>query len=68
MEKVWRFTLTAGVVQRGEVTRKQLTPSGCNEPFKDRYWCPKKHWFHRSPCPFVNQRECENYKVMCGCL
>jgi hypothetical protein len=68
MGKVWRFTLENGSVTRGESTRKQLTLSGCNEPFKDRYWCPKKQWFYKAQCPFVNQRECENYRVMCGCL
>jgi len=46
--------------------RKKITKNGCNEPFKDRYWCPKKEWFSKDPCPFVNQRECQNFKQMCG--
>ncbi len=68
MGQVWRFTLSNGVVENGNKTRKQLTFTGCNEPFKDRYWCPKKKWFSKGPCPFVNQRECQNYELMCGCL
>ena len=68
MGKVWRFTIENGSVTGGHKKRKQLTMSGCNEPFKDSYWCPKKQWFYKAPCPFVNRRECENYRVMCGCL
>lgn len=68
MEKVWRFTIEHGTVTSGARSRKQLSPSGCNEPFKDRYWCPKRQWFRKAPCPFVNRRECENYQLMCGSL
>ena len=68
MGKVWRFTLIDGTVKSGDRQRKQLTGSGCNEPFKDRYWCPTRKWFLKSPCPFVNRRECRNYEQMCGCV
>lgn len=68
MGQVWRFTLIDGVVKNGIKRRKQLTYSGCNEPFRDRYWCPQKKWFNKAPCPFANRRECENYALMCGSL
>ncbi|MHB8809338.1 MAG: hypothetical protein ACYC9M_04920 [Desulfobulbaceae bacterium] len=46
----------------------KFTRKGCNEPYKDRYWCPRKQWFRRAPCPFENREECDNYIKMCGCL
>ncbi len=66
MKNVWRFQIVDGTVKNGSKQRKQLTSSGCNEPFKDRYWCPKKQWFSTNACPFANKRECENYALMCG--
>jgi len=65
---VWRFEIHDNEVRYGEKKRLKLTSKGCNEPYKNRYWCPKRKWFHRSPCPFVNRTECENYIMMCGCL
>lgn len=57
-----------GRVQCFSKTRKALSssPRGCNEPFKDMWWCPEKKWFSKEPCPFINDRECQNYKKMCG--
>ena len=52
----------------GSKRRKMLTEHGCNEPFKDRFWCPRKKWFMKGPCPFLNKIECGNYKQMCGSL
>ncbi|WP_320170442.1 hypothetical protein [Maridesulfovibrio sp.] len=52
----------------GNRDRKMLTRDGCNEPFKDRFWCPRKKWFMKSPCPFINKQECGNYRNMCGSL
>ncbi|MBU1558051.1 hypothetical protein KKC45_03755 [Patescibacteria group bacterium] len=48
--------------------RKLLTKEskGCNEPFKDRYWCPKMEWFMKEACPFMNKRECKNFENMAG--
>lgn len=65
---IWQFSIQENVVRIGEKQRRQITPDGCNEPFKDRYWCPKLRWFKHEPCPFINRRECENYVNMCGCL
>ena len=62
------FSISNKVVRFGSGERQQLTSNGCNEPYKDRYWCPKKKWFNREPCPFLCKRECENYQVMCGSL
>ena len=65
---VWRFRIEGERVRIGDETRTMLTADGCNEPFQDRYWCPKMQWFRRTPCPFTSRRECENYIQMCGCL
>ncbi len=68
MGTIWKFSLNNGVVDQGGQPRRQLTSSGCNEPYKGRYWCPRKKWFRTSRCPFTNRRECQNYEVMCGSL
>ncbi|HEX9714136.1 MAG TPA: hypothetical protein VGA28_00425 [Desulfurivibrionaceae bacterium] len=61
-----RFSILGNVVQFGAGQRQKITDSGCNEPYKDRYWCPRKKWFNTEPCPFACLRECENYQAMCG--
>ena len=66
--KLWKFTVENNMVKHGNTERLKLTPTGCNEPFKDRYWCPKLQWFRKESCPFINQRECSNYEDMCGSL
>lgn len=65
---VWRFSIQGNQVNNGKQTRAALCRNGCNEPFKNRFWCPKLQWFRTEACPFANQRECDNYQVMCGCL
>ncbi|PIY21347.1 MAG: hypothetical protein COZ12_05195 [Deltaproteobacteria bacterium CG_4_10_14_3_um_filter_60_8] len=65
---VWRFSIQGSQGQYGEQTRSRLCRNGCNEPFKNRFWCPKLQWFRPEACPFANRRECENYVAMCGCL
>ena len=65
---VWKFSIQNNMVTYGEDTRPLLTKDGCNEPFKGRFWCPKRQWFRRSPCPFVNRNECESYELMCGSI
>ena len=61
-----RFSILGNVVHFGARERQKITSSGCNEPYKDRYWCPRKKWFNKEPCPFLCLRECENYQAMCG--
>lgn len=63
---LWKFEVTGDVVSYGTKNRRKVTDRGCNEPFKDRYWCPKKQWFSRESCPFVNRHECENFEMMCS--
>jgi hypothetical protein len=63
---IWRFAVDEKDVRFGERRRRKITRNGCNEPYKDRYWCPKKEWFNCEPCPFLCQRECENFTLMCG--
>ena len=65
---LWQFTIQEEMVKYGNTTRRKLTRKGCNEPFKDRYWCPKAQWFKRERCPFENINECENFVQMCGCV
>ena len=63
---VWKFSIQGDIVTQGGKQRKKITREGCNEPFKDRYWCPKAQWFKKEHCPFVNRHECENFELMCG--
>ena len=65
---VWRFSIKGSEVHYGHRKREKITEGGCNEPYKGRYWCPKKQWFQCEPCPFLCQEECENLKLMCGTL
>ncbi len=68
MARIWTFSIDNNRVTCGSRQRTQLSANGCNEPFKNRYWCPKTQWFMKEPCPFINRRECENYRAMCGSL
>ena len=63
---VWKFSIQGDEVGYGTKKRRKLTRNGCNEPYKDRYWCPKLQWFQCEPCPFLNQEECANFEIMCG--
>ncbi len=63
-----RFSILDDVVRFGASQRRKLTSEGCNEPYKGRYWCPRKKWFNTEPCPFRCLRECENYQAMCGVI
>lgn len=63
---IWKFTVKDREVSYGGRKRRLLTPNGCNEPFKDGYWCPRKRWFAKEACPFINRRECENFALMSG--
>jgi hypothetical protein len=63
---IWQVTTDGDQISFGGLARKKIKPSGCNEPFKDHFWCPERKWFSKDPCPFLNRRECLNYKRMCG--
>ncbi len=65
---VWRFSIEGDCVQAGGKSRPRLNRTGCNEPFKGRYWCPKRQWFRKEPCPFICRHECELFEAMCGSL
>lgn len=65
---VWRVETEGRVVRFGEVSRRRLTRDGCNEPFRNRFWCPKRRWFQSEPCPFASRMECDTYRRMCGSL
>lgn len=63
---IWQFSLQSGKVTHGRKQRRMLSSNGCNEPFKDRFWCPKSKWFSKEPCPFMNRHECHSYARMCS--
>ncbi|MEN8199486.1 MAG: hypothetical protein ABFR63_05365 [Thermodesulfobacteriota bacterium] len=63
---IWQFSHVKDTVRYGTKRRRSLTGTGCNEPFKGRFWCPRKRWFAKDPCPFLNRRECHNFDCMCG--
>jgi len=65
---IWKFSTHGGKVRHGNKKREAVTGNGCNEPFKGRYWCPKRQWFRKKPCPFINRQECENFEIMCGSI
>ena len=65
---LWHFEIQGEEVSIGSRSRRKLTRTGCNEPFKDRYWCPKRQWFQREACPFATLRECDNFETMCGAI
>ena len=68
MATIWEFSIQGEMVKIGGRKRPRLTRHGCNEPYRDRYWCPKLRWFRKESCPFANRRECENFNAMCGCV
>lgn len=65
---VWSVRTEGNVIHMGERKRKMLTRRGCNEPFLESYWCPKRRWFRKEPCPFVNKIKCNTYYMLCGAL
>jgi len=64
--RVWQVKTDNKYISFGGTRRKKLRPSACNEPFKSFFWCPRKKWFFKESCPFINRRECKNYQQMCG--
>ncbi|HBG49468.1 MAG TPA: hypothetical protein DDW90_08215 [Cyanobacteria bacterium UBA9971] len=50
----------------GKTRRKIITSNGCNEPCKNRFYCPKRNWLMLEKCPFLNLNECNNFVKMCG--
>jgi hypothetical protein len=63
---VWQVQTEDDYISFGGNMRKKLRPSACNEPFRGHFWCPRKKWFFKEPCPFLNKHECLNYRQMCG--
>ena len=65
---VWSVRTDKGRIDLGGHRRKMLTGNGCNEPFMNSFWCPKRRWFRKEPCPFASKNECETYTRFCGAL
>ena len=63
------ITITCGSsgLTVGNFSRQLLTPSknGCNEPYKDRFWCPKQKWFMKRQCAFIDRFECIYWEDQC---
>ncbi len=65
---IWRAWTDGSVIHLGDSKRRMLTRQGCNEPFLESYWCPRRKWFRKEPCPFVNKHECNTYYKLCGSI
>lgn len=65
---VWQVSLQGAHLRLGRTLAHKLHARGCNQPFKGRFWCPKKGWFNTKPCPFTCRTECDNFRRMCGAL
>ncbi len=61
-----QFKVSNKEVAIGRKKRRQLTTNkdGCNEPFKNKFFCPLLGWFMNKPCAFTCKRECDNYQQM----
>lgn len=64
MGKIFQFKVLKDGVHtwnsRKPRMRLSANAEGCNEPFKDRFYCPKKKWFTKAPCPFESREDCRN--------
>lgn len=64
MGEIFNFRIEGNKVRTwgNKKPRMQLskTQEGCNEPYKDRFYCPKKKWFMKVPCPFEGREDCRN--------
>jgi hypothetical protein len=65
---LWMVSPGNGTIRFGSKSREMITPTGCNEPFKNSFWCPGKKWFSKKPCPFTCRQECDNFRRMCGAI
>lgn len=70
MGKIINITCNQAGLQVGGFKRVLLTPDtgiscSCNEPYKERYWCPKQKWFMADPCDFTNRFECQLWEDQC---
>lgn len=65
---LWQVRTDEKFVYMGDRRRPKMSQDACNEPFKASYWCPRRQWFFREPCPFRSRGECENFRRMCGAL
>lgn len=65
---LWQVQVKDQYLYMGGKKRVILNAHGCNQPFKNRFWCPQRKWFLNEPCPFVNKWECNNYRRICGSL
>lgn len=63
---LWQVHTQGASISLGHSTRSLAEPGGCNQPFRGRFWCPRKRWFRQEPCPFSSRRECDSFRRMCG--
>lgn len=65
---LWTVTRVGEAIRFGSVARKAVDERGCNQPFKSRFWCPRKGWFGKEPCPFANRYECMSFTRFAGAI
>lgn len=65
---VWEVIAGPGRIQFGGSSCFALSSSGCNQPFRGRFWCPRKKWFLSAPCPFSGREECDTFRRMAGAV
>lgn len=65
---VWQVQMDGNQMMFGSSRRPMFSDQGCNEPFKTYFWCPRRKWFRKEPCPFGSRGECDTYRRMCGSL
>ncbi len=57
--------LKVGAFERKLLIEDSSESCSCNEPYKDKYWCPELKWFMNNPCPFVSRQDCTNWENQC---
>ncbi len=65
---LWEVISGPNRIQFGTISSFALSPSGCNQPFRGRFWCPRKKWFLLAPCPFASRAECDTFRRMAGAV
>jgi len=70
MGRVLRVTCNHSGLQIGKFKRRLLNKNwtfscGCNEPWKNHFWCPRQKWFMKTPCVFINKFECQLFENQC---
>lgn len=63
---VWMVHDEGTSLRMGGGSVVKLNERGCNQPWRGRFWCPRRRWFLKEPCPFSCAQECADFKRLCG--